>query len=211
MAGVKGNPKLSVFVPTGMATLALQRLLIESLPAVDVVVLGRYRDLENGMAEKPDAILALQPTLRAMALQPIVIGTKKGSPTESFVLLSVSKAVDSSTVKSVGAVDILGRQGMRDFVATLLAGASPKVERVTKVDDLLSLLQLASVDAVLVAERLASSFQTRSKLDLRTTPLPGKVGLPALAVLTPAGEPVANLVRGLAARASEEMGVDRWA
>jgi len=43
--------------------------------------------------------------------------------------------------RSVGALDFLGRDGMATFVQSVV-GAHPKVERVTKVEDLLPLLQV---------------------------------------------------------------------
>jgi hypothetical protein len=71
------------------------------------------------------------------------MGNNISGSTERYALISVGQPVDPASVTSVGAVDILGRQGMKEFVATLL-GVSPRIECVTKVEDLLPLLQLAS-------------------------------------------------------------------
>src|SRR5262249_38334946 len=129
--------------------------------------------------------------------------------TEAYVLISVGKAVDPAAITSVGAVDVLGRQGMKDLVADLL-GSSPRIERVTKVEDLLPVLQLASADPVLLPERLLESFEARSKLDLRVTRLSGRVGLPCLSALTPAGTGLVDGIRKLGPRINQELGVTKW-
>src|SRR5262245_52848719 len=147
------KPKLLVFVPTDIQSLALQKMLAEALPGTDVVAFGRFRDFENGLAQKPDAALTLTPVLKAKGLASSVVGSNNGSNVEPYVLVSAGKSVEANKVTSVGAVDILGRQGMKDLVTELL-GTTPNIERVTKVEDLLALLQFGSVDAVLLPERL---------------------------------------------------------
>src|SRR5262245_44980190 len=47
--------RLSAFIPTNMGVLAFQRLLAESMPSINVVALGRYRDFEDSLGEGPDA------------------------------------------------------------------------------------------------------------------------------------------------------------
>jgi hypothetical protein len=192
-----------------MAVLSFQKLLARAMPGTQVVVFGRHRDFETGLADGPDGVLTLEPILRAKQLRPVVVGSNTSGSTEPYALISVGRAVEPTTVASVGAVDILGRQGMKEFVASLL-GASPKIEPVTKVEDLLPLLQLASVDAVLAPERLVRSMQAKSKLDLHATRAPGAVGLPALSIMTAAGAVLAQDVKRLDPHVSEEMGVTRW-
>jgi hypothetical protein len=179
------------------------------MPGTQVIAFGRHRDFETGLADGPDGVLTLEPILRAKQLRPVVVGNNTSGSTEPYALISVGQAVEPATISSVGAVDILGRQGMKEFVASLL-GASPKIEPVTKVEDLLPLLQLASVDAVLAPERLVRSLQAKSKLDLHATRAPGVVGLPALSVTTAAGAALARDVKRLGPQVSEQMGVTRW-
>jgi hypothetical protein len=192
-----------------MGVLSFQKLLAQALPGTQVVAFGRHRDFETALADGPDGVLTLEPILRAKQLRPSVLGNNTTGSTERYALISVGQAVDPAAVTSVGAVDILGRQGMREFVASLL-GASPKIESVTKVEDLLPLLQIASVDAVLAPERLVRSLQAKSKLDLHATRAPGAVGLPALSVMTAAGAVLARDIKRLGPQVSEEMGVTRW-
>jgi hypothetical protein len=209
MARADGGPRLHAFVPTDMGVLSFQKLLARAMPGTQVVVFGRHRDFETGLAEGPDGVLTLEPILRAKQLRPAVVGSNTSGSTEPYALISVGQALEPASVTSVGAVDILGRQGMKEFVANLL-GATPKIEPVTKVEDLLPLLQMASVDAVLAPERLVRSLQAKSKLDLRATRAPGAVGLPALSVMTAGGAVLARDVKRLGHEVSEEMGVTRW-
>jgi hypothetical protein len=208
-ARADGGPRLHAFVPTDMGALSFQKLLARALPGIQVVAFGRHRDFETGLAEGPDGVLTLEPILRSKQLRPVVVGSNTSGSTEPYALVSVGRAVEPATVTSVGAVDILGRQGMKEFVASLLS-ATPKIELVTKVEDLLPLLQLASVDAVLAPERLVRSLQAKSKLDLHATRAPGAVGLPALSVMTAAGSALAQDVKRLGPQVSEQMGVTRW-
>jgi len=203
------GPRLYAFVPTGLGALSFQKLLAQAMPGTQVVVFGRHRDFDNALAEGPDGVLTLEPILRAKQLRPVVVGNNTSGSTEKYALISVGQAVEPADVTSVGAVDILGRQGMKEFVANLL-GTSAKIEPVTKVEDLLPLLQLGSVDAVLAPERLVHALQAKSKLDLHTTRAPGAVGLPALSVMTAAGTVLARDVKRLGPQVCEEMGVTRW-
>jgi hypothetical protein len=208
-ARADGGLRLHVFVPTEMGVLSFQKLLARAMPSAQIVAFGRHRDFETALAGGPDGILTLEPILRAKQLRPAVMGNNISGSTERYALISVGQPVDPASITSVGAVDILGRQGMKEFVANLL-GVSPRIECVTKVEDLLPLLQLASVDAVLAPERLVRSLQEKSKLDLRATRTQGGVGLPGLSVMTPAGASLAQDVRRLGPQVSQEMGVTRW-
>ena len=205
----EGKARLHAFVPTDMGVLSFQKLLTEAMPSIQVVAFGRHRDFETAMAEGPDGVLTLEPILRAKQLHPAVMGNNSSGSTEKYALISVGRAVDPASVPSVGAVDILGRQGMKEFITSLL-GASPKIERVTKVEDLLPLLQLATVDAVLAPERLVHALQAKSKLDLHAVPTQGTVGLPGLSIMTTAGAMLAHDIKRLGPQVSQEMGVTRW-
>lgn len=205
----QARPRLLVFVPAEIPSLYLQNLLHGAIAGAEITVFGRFRDFETGLGSKPDAVLALQPVLQAKGLPSTVIGTNQGSSSEPYVLIASGKQVTPDKVTSVGAVDLVGRQGMKDLVARLL-GTTARVERVTKLEDLLPLLQFGSVEAVLLPERLVESFRSRSKLDLRASRVPGRVGLPALAILSSAGAPLADSVKALSPSISQQMGVQTW-
>ncbi len=104
---------------------------------------------------------------------------------------------------------MVGREGTNNFVKGLL-DASPKVERVSKVEDLLPLLQMQRVESVLLPTRLVSELKSASKLNLVTKELTKPVGLPAVAVLTAGGEKIVAAVSKMSAATSKTLGVDSW-
>ena len=65
----------------------------------------------------------------------------------------------------MGALNLLGRDGTDAFVRGLIGG-KPKVERVTKVEDLLPLLQMQRVDAIVLAAHLFPELRAASRLNL---------------------------------------------
>ena len=205
----QGRPRLLVFVPADIPPTALQKQLVNAIPAADITVFGRFRDLEVALGKKPDAVLTLGPVLLAKGLRSTIAGKNAGSSTEPYVLLAIGRQVAPDRLASVGAVDLMGRQGMKELLSRLL-GTMPRVERVTKYEDLLPLLQFGSAEAVLLPERLLSTFRARSKLDLQASRVRDGVGLPALAVLSPEGASLVWSVKTLALSISKQMGVQQW-
>jgi len=201
---------LYVFLHSLLEARALSRLFEAALPGVTVWVLTRSRDFSSVRARSPDAVIALRPVLVANGFTPALQGYKGGQPSESYVLLS-TRAVTASSVTSVGAVDILGRREMTEFVSSLLGGNTPQVAPVTKLADLLALLQLGQVEAVLLPARSASALTTRTRLSLTVTSLEGKgVGLPAFSASSAAGQRLKSAFADLPTSLLQEIGVDSW-
>jgi hypothetical protein len=201
---------LYVFLHSLLEARALSRLFEAALPGVTVWVLTRSRDFSGVRTRNPDAIVALAPVLVANGFTPVLQGYKGGQPSESYVLLS-TRPVTPSHVKSVGAVDILGRGEMAEFVSSLLGGNQPQVAPVTKLADLLALLQLARVEAVVLPARYASALISRTRLSLTVTRLEGKgVGLPAFYPSSAAGQRMKGAFADLSSSLLQEIGVDSW-
>jgi hypothetical protein len=204
------HPKLLVFLHTAVKQRALQEALSSALPGVSVTAVGRVADFERKLAEKPDAVLSLPVVLESMGLSPTLRGHRAGAPSEKYVLIGADTAPDPQTVTSVGALDILGRSGTTAFVASLL-GSRPKVVRVTKLEDLLPLLQMRRADAIVLPARLGPAVSGASRLALAQRELSGSVALPAVAAVTGDGVPaVIAAIRSLAASTSSLVGVDSW-
>ena len=201
---------LYVFLHSLLEARALSRLFEAALPGVSVWVLTRSRDFSRVRTRNPDAVVALTPVLVANGFTPALQGHKGGQPAEPYVLLS-PRSVTPSSVKSVGAVDILGRKEMAEFVSSLLGGNEPQVAPVTKLADLLALLQLGQVDAVLLPARHASALTSRTRLSLTVTRLEGKgVGLPAFHPSSAAGQRLKGVFANLPSSVLQEIGVDSW-
>jgi hypothetical protein len=204
-----GSPKLLVFLHVALKQRAFQSELQAALGEVGVMAVGRTADFDRGLAEAPDAVLTLPVVLAAHRLSVALQGLRKGSPDEPCALAGVDAQPDPATVASVGVLDVLGRDGMNRFVLDLL-GRQPKVERVTKVEDLLPLLQLQRVDAIIVPSRLLGEVRAVSRLNVMARELPRGASLPAVASLGTGGPRILQAVRRLPARMTAALGVSEW-
>src|SRR6187402_3492448 len=137
-------PKLLVYLHVSLKQRAFQSLLQNALPGVDVTAVGRISDFDRALSDSPDAVLTLPMVLAAKNMPVLLQGRRAGSGEEKYALVAPDAAPDAARVKAVGALDVLGRDGTNTFVNRLL-GTSTKVERVTKVEDLLPLLQMQRV------------------------------------------------------------------
>jgi hypothetical protein len=211
-APVKANPPLTlyVFLHTQASAQALEKMLEDALPGVSVRVFSRAKDFESSLRQHPDAVLSLLPVLHAQGYTVHLQGQRGGSATEPYVLLSAAK-LSPANVKSIGAVDLLGRSRMPAFITKLLGGPTPDVTPVTKVADLLPLLQFNKVEAVILPERSVGWLRSRTRVPLQVTALPnGQVGLPAISSLSPGGQRLRELVSKLGGAVRGEIGVDAW-
>ena len=211
--------RLYVFYPSLVRPIAIQEALARKCPELVVTVFGRLTDFQAKVAsDSPEALLAQPAVLRqyvpyAQRLQ----GLRKGSPTEPYVLLSIDKPVDPAKMEGVtlGVVGLLERKPMADFVQGLVVG-TPRLDRVTKVEDLLPLLTFRTVSAVLVSEPVAKEFHRKSQVNLVSARLDAaKVGLVSLAVrkagtAVPVESQIVKAIQGLEAAELELLGVDAW-
>jgi len=204
-----GAPKLLVYLHVSLKQRAFQGLLQSALPGVNVTAVGRISDFDRALADSPDAVLTLPMVLSAKKLQVQLQGQRAGSGEEKYALVAADTAPDPARVKAVGALDVLGRDGTNLFVNHML-GVSTKVERVTKVEDLLPLLQMQRVDAILIPQRLLADVKSASRINLVPRELASKIGLPAVASLGSAGPGISAGIAKLPLGLSQTMGVDAW-
>jgi hypothetical protein len=202
-------PTLLVFLHAAVKQRALQSELSAALSGVSVTAVGRIPDFDRALSEGCDAVLTLPLVLAERGLNPTLRGLRQGSPEERYALLAADTPPDPKKVASVGALDLLGREGTTKFVHSLVE-SRPKVERVTKVEDLLPLLQMQRVDAILLPARLIADIKTASRLKLAAHELMKPVGLPAAAATGVGGAQVVAAVGKLPARVSKTLGVEEW-
>jgi len=202
-------PKLLVFLHVSLKQRAFQGLLQSGLPGVDVTAVGRVADFDRALSDAPDAVLSLPLVLQARNLSIQLQGRRGGAADEKYALVAAGTTPDPARVKTVGTLDLLGRDGTNSFVSRML-GNSVKVERVTKVEDLLPLLQLERVDAIMIPQRLFSDVKSESRINLVQRELSQSVGLPALAALGPGAPNISNAVTQLPTSLLRTMGVDAW-
>lgn len=201
--------RLAVYLHLPLKQRALQKALESALPGVTVTAVGRLADLERALAAGQDAVLSLPLVLSAKSLTPKLRGYRAGAADEKYVLVAAGSPPDPARTAVVGALDLLGRAGTTTFVHDVL-GAQPKVERVTKVEDLLALLQMQRANAILLPLRLVSEIKGMTRLNLVTTELRSRVGLPAVCSVGPAGPQVLAAIGRLPPATSHVLGVDEW-
>jgi hypothetical protein len=201
--------RLLVYLHINVKQRAFQSLLQTGLPGITTTTVGRIGDFERVLAQGQDAVLTLPLVLGAQKLTPGLRGHRGGSSEEGYALVGTGGAPDPKRVGAVGALDFLGRDGTNGFVRRML-GRDARVERVTKVEDLLPLLQMQRVDAVLLPTRLFSELQATSRLPLVQQQLDTRVGLPAAASVGPAGSSVLSAISRLPRDVSRLLGVDEW-
>jgi hypothetical protein len=209
----EARPALYVYVHTDAKSAALEKGLQDKLPGLTVTVFGRFRDFEEAMStRKPDGVVALQPLLSSLSVPVALQGLRGNSDWEPYVLLSTGPLDGSLSSKVVGVVDLLGRDGTQEFVARLLKTSDIKIKRVTKMEDLLPLLQFAAVDGVLVPAAGVKAITERSRLSLRVRELPeARVGLLAVGVLNAkTRELFVKQVQTLDAETNRTLGVEKW-
>src|SRR5690606_27672790 len=119
--------------------------------------------------------------------------------------------VQSLSAGSVGCLDLVDRRHLPTFVANLLGTQNaPEIQRVTKVEDLLQLLQFERADAVLLPERFYAEFAALTKLDLKVLRLPSAKAK-RMAVAFPGNQGIVeSAVRNLPSEIKQRIGIDGW-
>ena len=209
-----GRPKLYVFLQTDVKSAALEKALQAKFPSLAVTVFGRFKDFEDAfLSKRPDVVLAVSPFLIAQKVAPTLQGVKGAKDWESYALVSNGAALDGPlSGRAVGIVDLLGRTGTQEFATSILKTPDLKLKRVTKVEDLLSLLQFSAADAVLMPISTVKAFTARSRLPLRFRELPEtRVGLPGVAAINSRlKETVIKQFLALDADTNRVLGVEKW-
>jgi hypothetical protein len=209
-----GKPVVHVFLQLDAKSGALEKMLQQQLPALGVTVFSRYRDLEDASASaKPDALVAITPVLQQRGKKAALQGTRGGKDVEPYLLVSVGSVLDGSlSGKTIGAVDVMGRDGTQTFVAGLVKANDVKVKRVAKTEDLLPLLEFSAADGILIPSSALARLTERTRLDIKSKEAPGgPVGLPALAILNDASkDAIVKALSGVDAATKKILGIDAW-
>lgn len=205
--------RVHVFAVLDLRPHVLEKMLEEQMPGVDVTVFGRVGDFSRALVDAPpDAALALAPVLTSLGLRVDLQGTLAGSPTEEYVVVSEVELQPSQLGSlAIGCIDLVGRKKLPAFVASVLALSNePEVMRVTKVEDLLQLLQFQRVRAILVAQRFLPELQARTKMKFNILRVPSAQVL-RLAMAFPGNRAaVEGPLRGLSLDLIGRWGVDSW-
>jgi hypothetical protein len=213
-AADEARPSLYVYLHTDAKSASLETSLKDKLKALNVTVFGRFRDFEEAMSSsRPDALLGSRALINSQNVPPALQGLRGAHDWEPYALVSVGAPLSGSlSGKVIGVVDLLGRRGTQDFVTDLLKTPDLKLKRVTKLEDLLPLLQFAAADAVLIPSSEVKAVTEHSQLSLQVRELPeGKVGLAAVSVFNPRfRDLIVKQIQALDSETNKVLGVERW-
>ncbi len=206
---------LYVFYPTTLSSKAMQTEIKNICPGIDITVFGRYRDFSVRVKEAPpDAILTKTQVVETIENFSVKLnGSRKGSAEEPYVFLSVDQKIDTGSIAdiTVGVLDILGRKGMTELVGKFFS-PPPKIKRVTKMEDLLSLLTFDAAKAILIPEHYVAHFKKISQLNFAITPAKEmKTGIVALAVKNGgSADATVTAIKGMDSAGTSLLEVDNW-
>jgi hypothetical protein len=208
-----GQGTVYVFPFTDMSPHTLQSMMSEAMPGVKVTVFGRVGDFrERLQSSPPDGAIAVAPVLEAFGQEVKLRGTMRGQSTEPYVLLS-SQTLNLGALadKTIGCVDLVGRADLPAFVGSVLGlPNSPRIQRVTKVEDLLQLLRFGRADTVLLPERLVAGLKAKTKMNVEVLRVPA-AAVARTGVAFPGNRSkVEGYVRALPQRVMRELGLDGW-
>jgi hypothetical protein len=211
----QGNkPVVHVFLQLDAKSSVIEKTLQQHLPELGIVVFGRFRDFEEGLNNgHPDAILSIAPVLEERGKSASLQGRRGGKSAEPYLLASVNQPLEGSLAgKTIGVVDLLGRDGTQTFLNGLLKATDIKIKRVAKIEDLLPLLEFSAADGVVLPSSMLGRLQERTRLVIETRELSGgPVGLPAVAVLNPTvRDLVVKSFQNLDGPTKRLLGIDSW-
>ena len=211
-AGSADAAKVYVFYPSMARPNAVQAALAGRMSGNDVTVFGRLADFTAMMASEPPDVILVPKALadRYKEFKVFLRGARDGAPDVRAVLLSVEPVDPEAGSMDLGVVGILDRSAMTVFVGSML-GNQAKLKIVTKVEDLLPLLQFHSADAVLVGEDQVAEIKAKSAARLVSAPIVGvKWNLLVAAAKDDAARAVEPALRALGVSEKTYLGVDGW-
>lgn len=180
--------KIYVFFPSAINTQSMQNIMAEQMKNANIIVFGRYNEFMTRIkSEPPDAVITKTMLIKDQlnSFEILLNGERNGKTVENYVILSTEGLfdIDSVSVETViGVIDILGRTAMSSFSKQFFP-AEPKLKRVSKLEDLLSLLSFDLIAGIMVEEGFTEYFKSVSKLQFNITPLNGaNTGIVAFAV-----------------------------
>lgn len=194
--------KVYVFYPTTVRAKTIQHNFMNLCPGADVTVFDVYNQfIAKVKSEPPDAILSKPFLFNQLDGFSIVLnGYRNGKNIEPYVLISVDKKMtvtDITDKTKIGALDFFGRKGTILFMKQFFT-ATPVIMRVTKVEDLLPLLQFKMVAAVVLPQIYADYVKKNSNLNLIIAPFSTvHTGIAAVAIRE--GREVPKIIESLTA------------
>jgi hypothetical protein len=167
---------LYIFAPNFSKPNVIEKEIGAKIPSATVKAFGRFNDFKAIVGStKPSILIAPSETIRALGIQERgrLQGLIGGQTSESMVLVSIGTKAEISQIngQAVGVVATLDRTELKGFLETTLK-SKPKLNAVTKLEDLIPMLTFQSAVAVMVTNSQAVEFKKRSQANLVTSVIP---------------------------------------
>jgi len=180
--------KIYVFFPSNINYQSMQNAMTGLMKETSITVFGRYNEFISKInSEPPDAIITKTMLIKEQLgdYEILLNGERNGKAIENYVILSAGEPFGADSVNSetvIGVLDVLGRNGMNSF-SKLFFPVQPKLKRVSKLEDLLSLLSFDLIAGIMVEDKFTEYFKTTSQIQFNITPLKNaNTGIVAFAV-----------------------------
>jgi hypothetical protein len=205
---------LLVCLPGGQSPARIDSALSPFLSPRKVIAFVRVRDLENVLASYPHASIVTTAAYAGyLTGYSIRLKGKKRDAQSTYLVVSADSSVTSANLASrrIGVLDFLGREKIPRFVEDAFGLKPTALKRVSKREDLLSLMGMEAVDAVIVEAGDLAELQRETKLRLSVVMESKPIDhFPVLAVPIGGEDGVKQILLQQPKPVSEILGVERW-
>lgn len=213
-AGLRAQAPLLVCLPGGQPPARIESALGPFLSPRKVIAFLRVRDLEDVLPSYPHASIVTSAAFAGyLSGYSIRLKGRKRDAQSKYLVVSADSSVTSANLASrrIGILDFLGREKIPRFVEYAFGVKPAVLKRVSKREDLLSLIGMEAVDAVIVEAGDLAELQRETKLRLSVVMESKPVDhFPVLAVPVGGEDGVKQVLLKQPKSVSDILGVERW-
>jgi hypothetical protein len=213
-AGLRAQVPLLVCLPGGQPPARIESALGPLMSPRKVIAFVRVRDLEDVLPSYPHASIVTTAAYAGyLTGYSIRLKGKKRDAQSKYLVVSADSSLTSANLASrrIGILDFLGREKIPRFVEDAFGMKPAALKRVSKREDLLSLMGMEAVDAVIVEAGDLAGLQRETKLRLSVVMESKPVDhFPVLIVPIGGEEGVQQVLLKQSKPVLEILGVERW-
>lgn len=164
------EPALFICIPGGQAPRRIESAFGPAISPRPVISFQRIKDLDEIIASYPGSpLIGSAAYIRYLPGYTILLrGKAGGMKRKKYLIVSGNqgtKPINADTYK-VGVLDFLGRDKLPDFIKEAFGLSFAKMKRVSKNEDLQSLLGMDLVDAAIIEESDLADMRAGTKVKL---------------------------------------------
>ncbi|MDQ3003520.1 MAG: hypothetical protein M3Y08_19965, partial [Fibrobacterota bacterium] len=165
-----GEAPLLICIPGGQPPGRIDSTLGRAISPHAIMAFQRVKDLDEVLSSYPGApVISSAAYARYLPGYAILLRGRKGQEKKKkYLIISSNPAVTKNNAAAfrVGIVDFLGRDKLPAFVKDAFGISIVKLKRVSKKEDLLTLLGMESVDAAIIEESDLVEMRADTKMKL---------------------------------------------